>query len=298
MDMSRRSFLKTLPRQAIGVAGVMSAAYTAHESLAVPSITSYDVFTEKLPSDFKLNIAFITDLHVGCSIVMPHHVAHIVTQVNALNADVIIMGGDYQLKKNYDPRTVKYKPADITSMLKGLEAPMGVYGVMGNHDWNTSQDDMICAFNRTSHIRVGENERITLQKNNVNFDLVLMPDYRTRGRALNPHILENPQAQPTIIVAHDPLHFRQAPDDTVLQLSGHTHGGQVTFFGIAPYLPGKGIPQKWAYGQIIEENKDLFQPQKKEMIVSSGFGTSTVPFKNTPYEMVHVQIKGTGLAPN
>lgn len=292
MMQSRRSFLKQVPYNTMGMAGLMSAFFTAGESLMLPTVTYYDVVSEQVPPDFSLQIGFMTDLHIGCPGVTPDHVAHIVSRMNDLKPDIILSGGDWQINCHYDPRTVQYHPPSIAAMVKDLQAPLGVYSVLGNHDWDASRHGMIHSLNRSSHIRADENKRLTLHKDNTEFDLVLMPDYKTRHRKLNPEILDNPNQRPTIVLAHDPMHFRYVPDDTMLQLSGHTHGGQITMWGQPLHLPTKGLPSHWSYGHIIEENKEMMRPQRKQLIVSSGLGTSTIPLKNTPYEIVHVHLKG------
>jgi predicted MPP superfamily phosphohydrolase len=291
MSISRRSFLKTSLTTTGGLFAT-SVAYAgygyAHSYFTSADVTSYQVNTRKLPADFALNIAFVTDMHVGCPTMSLEQTAHIVEQVNDLQPDIILLGGDHQINKHYDWRTKFLSPAPIAHVLKALDAPMGVYGVMGNHDWDRSHDGMMRALNKTSHIRIGENERLTLCKDNTEFDLVLLPDYKTRGHHFDCDVFDNLDKRPTFVVSHDPMFFRDVPDDTILQLSGHTHGGQVTLMGVPLYLPTHGLPLNWAYGHInMQDNK--------QMIVSSGLGTSTASIKTTPNEIVQVRVQGLGL---
>lgn len=294
MSISRRSFLKTSLTAAGGIlatGGAYAGYGYAHSYFTSADVTSYQLKTHKLPADFALNMAFITDMHIGCPTMPLEQMEYLVAQVNDLKPDVIILGGDYQINKHYDPRTKFIKPAPIMTVLKELTAPLGVYGVMGNHDWDRSADGMMVTANRTSQIRIGENERLTLCKDNADFDLVLLPDYKTRGRCMDYSVLDNPDQRPTFIVSHDPMFFQDVPNNTLLQLSGHTHGGQVTLMGAPLYLPTAGLPKEWAYGHILHENMH----DNKQMIVSSGLGTSTISLKTTPNEIVQIQVQGLGL---
>jgi predicted MPP superfamily phosphohydrolase len=134
-------------------------------------------------------------------------------------------------------------------------------------------------------IQVLENKPVFVPYGKGGFWIVGLADYLTRtpryqktvSRAYGPH--------PKIVLSHDPYTFYDMPEHALLQLSGHTHGGQVRVPGIGPVVtPTPGTPLSWFYGMVEKEDR--------HMIVSSGVGTSRLPIKNTPCEVVKVTITG------
>jgi predicted MPP superfamily phosphohydrolase len=284
MVLSRRSFLENIMIVTGGAVATSAYALESGSHFSHLDVKHYEIVSSKLPSDFHLKGAFLTDMHIGCPSVSLNVMTHIVDQVNHLGADIILLGGDYQINKHYDPRTIFHKSDVVAQSLSPLTAPLGVYGVMGNHDWDRGGLNMWKALEK-KNIHILENQNVTLEKDNFKFNIIGLPDYKTRYRVFDPHALEHAKEHPSIILSHDPMMFHHMPSEAVLQLSGHTHGGQFSVPGLGPlYLPTKELPKKWAYDHIVENGKD--------MIVSSGIGTSTVSLKNTPNEVVVFELRG------
>jgi predicted MPP superfamily phosphohydrolase len=90
---------------------------------------------------------------------------------------------------------------------------------------------------------------------------------------------------PVILLAHEPDIARRVPSRVALQLSGHTHGGQVRLLGWSPAVPVKQ-GMRLAYGHLR---------LKCDVIVSGGLGCSIMPFRlGVPPEIVQVTLGGKG----
>ncbi|CAN5916147.1 metallophosphoesterase [soil metagenome] len=164
-------------------------------------------------------IVQLTDVHIG-PLLGDRFAADVVSKVNALAPDLIVITGDlvdgqlHELREHIEP-------------LRGLHARDGVYAVTGNHEyyWNANAwlDHL-----RSLGIRILRNEHVTIHDS---FDLAGVDD-ATAAEDL-PRALEgrNP-ALPVILLAHHPRTITRASAAGVdLQLSGHTHGGQLLPLG-------------------------------------------------------------------
>jgi predicted MPP superfamily phosphohydrolase len=261
---------------------------TAHfEKLDVKRI---DIKSSRWPSNYKkLKIAFLTDLHVGCMSVNLSKLKKIVEQVNALNADIILLGGDY-LTTSAESVFKKYiEPSIIAAVLSDLRARLGVYSVLGNHDWVNDGIGMWNAL-EVNNIKVLENDAVFVENENNGFWIVGLADYLTRLPNYRKAMKKASSDRPKIVLSHDPITFRDCIGDPVIQLSGHTHGGQVRLpFVGAVASPTPSIPRRWMYGLAEDNNHKL--------LVSSGVGTSILPIKNTPNEVILLTVS-SGLEPS
>ena len=125
--MDRRKFLKSVIYGAAGAGLVVS--YPIFSEKFVVNINHYKIYIPNLPREFTdFKILQLADLHYG--FMLPDTVVHhIIKEANALEKDIIICTGDYVNSHSTD-EDIDY----IWSMLCNLNAPQGVYSVLGNHD--------------------------------------------------------------------------------------------------------------------------------------------------------------------
>ncbi len=229
----------------------------------------------------------------------------IVDRTNRLKADVIVMLGDYVAGLR---EVTRYIPADEWApVLAGLKAPLGVHAILGNHDWWEDETVQREGEGHTvarraleaAGIPVYENDVQRLTKDGRPFwlaglgdQLAYLPARRFRPVSrigvddLSATMAKITDDAPVILLAHEPDVALRVPARVALQLSGHTHGGQVRLFGWSPVVPTRH--RKFAYGHSRE---------KCDVIVSGGLGCSILPFRlGVPPEIVLVTLGGTPAA--
>src|SRR5437773_3496783 len=128
---SRRQFFRLVG--GLGALSVSSTAYGFGIEPARLRVARYNLSPPRWPADFKLNIAVIADLHACDPWMSLERIDSIVERTNALNADVIVMLGDYVAGHR---KVTRFIPAsEWAPVLAGLKAPLGVHAILGNHDW-------------------------------------------------------------------------------------------------------------------------------------------------------------------
>jgi predicted MPP superfamily phosphohydrolase len=299
--ISRRHFLRFAA--GLGAFGASTAAYGfGIEPIARLAVTSYALAPTGWPKDFPLKIAVVADLHACEPWMSPEHIAEVVDRTNALRADIVLLLGDYVA----GVRRARHVPApEWAAVLQGLKAPLGVHAVLGNHDWWDDQEvqregkGIPVARRALEHvgIPVYENDTIRLTKDGRSFWLAGLGDQlaylpsRRMGIAkrigvddLSATLTKITDDAPVILMAHEPDIAMRVPERVALQLSGHTHGGQVRLFGWSPVVPSR-YGNEFAYG-YARTNCDV--------IVSGGLGCSIVPFRfGVPPEIVEVTLGST-----
>lgn len=244
-----------------------------------------------------VSIAILTDLHMGAPYMTLARLQHIVDQTNALAADLIVVLGD--LPAGHHFLTEKIAVADTGRVLGGLRAPLGVFGVLGNHDWWDDPDAqkrgagpvLAGLAMEANGITVLENRAVKIGAGARAFWLAGLGDqlallqgkHGIKGVDDLPGTLTQiTDDAPVILLAHEPDIFAKVPSRVALTLSGHTHGGQVRLFGWSPVVPSR-YGNRYAYGPVEEDGHHL--------VVSGGIGCSIAPIRfGMPPEITLVEL--------
>jgi predicted MPP superfamily phosphohydrolase len=298
--VNRRRFLTGAGALVAGTAGLGGYA-TAFEAGTRLDVTAYTVSPAGWPADLTLKIAVIADIH-ACEPWMPaERIASIVDLANAQNPDLTVLLGDFAGAQHFVTRYVP--PGAWAEQLARLEAPLGVYAILGNHDWWSAAiptdppDNGQSVRNAvlSAGVPVLENSVVALSQNGRPFWLVGLGDQLAhawgRRHSHGDDDLESALRQindeaPAILLAHEPFVFPRVPDRVALTLCGHTHGGQVNLPIIgAPFVPTMRGVKRYVYG--------LYTEGQRQMIVSGGLGTSHLPVRFLrPPEVVCVTVRG------
>ncbi len=221
----------------------LAGAVALRQGLSGPKIEHVPIVLKRLPEKLEgLRIVQISDLHVGPTI-GKSQVKDLVRRTNELNADIIAITGDL-----IDGSVAQLQEA--IRPLGELRATYGVYFVTGNHEYYSGADDWL-RFLSSLDIRVLRNERVAIgdqDSNGPGLDLAGVDDHKAHGEGHGANYenalgSRNPQRE-VVLLAHQPIAIHQAHKyDVGLQLSGHTHGGQLWPFGwlvhiAQPYLKG------------------------------------------------------------
>jgi predicted MPP superfamily phosphohydrolase len=242
VDPERRLFVaRALAGTAVAAtAGVGGFAFRTATGPA--QITEVPVKLARLPPALSgLTIAQITDLHVGPTI-RERDVRRIVDQTNALRPDVVAVTGDL-----VDGTVAELGSA--VSHLGRLQARYGVYFVTGNHEYYSGVDPWLAELRRLG-LRVLRNERVRIGDAGASIDLAGVDDWSAgrfgngHGARLDAALAGREPDRSLVLLAHQPRGVDEAVRAGVeLQVSGHTHGGQIFPFSLIvgavyPYLAG------------------------------------------------------------
>jgi uncharacterized protein len=289
--VSRRGLLKSSLGLA-GMAGLVlpgTAAYAAVEAADDLVVTQYRPVPPNWPARQNLTITVIADIHAGGPNMGLERVRQVVDAGQALNSDLIVILGDYFATHRFVTEHVPH--AAWAAELARLKAPLGVYAILGKHDW---WYDIEGVRNALANIRmpVLENDAVLLGKPGNRFwlaglgDQLAIPLGRNSFHGvddLSGTLAKIRTDDPVILLVHEPDVFTTVPPRVALTLAGHTHGGQIKLPFIEPVWAPSLYGARFAYGHIVE--------QDRHMIVSGGLGTSKVPLRlGVPPEIVHVQL--------
>jgi uncharacterized protein len=231
-----------------------------------------------------LRIALIGDLHTGSPFIDDQKLERIVELTNQQNPDLIVLLGDYVNRETWHAHLVE--PEVTAAHMKGLHAPLGVYAILGNHDWWYNGEKVQKAFEQAG-IRVLENDVTEIKWREKSFWIVGFADYWSLRFRINETLSKVPPGAAMIAISHNPDIFARVPATVQLLLAAHTHGGQVNFPLIGtPIVPSR-YGSRYTAGHIFENGHHLF--------VTTGIGTSILPvrFRVTP-EIVILTINPGG----
>ena len=275
--ISRRHFL-TLTAATAGAGMIGAADAFAVEPGFSLILKEWTVEHPHWPSAApSLRIGILTDIHAVEPWMSAHRISSIVDQLNAQKPDVIVLLGDYVngLRPRYCTRELPI--AEWIAPLQSLYAPLGVYAILGNHDWWSGQaPDIRRAFRKTG-IALLENAALKVSRGRDHFWIAGVKDQlaaESRSvwdlEATLHHITDR---APVILLAHEPDIFDRVPAGITLTLAGHTHGGQIyiPFVGRPAFFADNARFARYAYGH--------FERDGRHMIVSSGLGLSNVPIR-------------------
>lgn len=234
--VDRRLLLRRGAAITAGLAAAGVTGFGVHRAYSPARIKRLEVPLARLdPRADGLRVAVLADIHVG-PLFGTGQVERMVEQVNGLDADVVTVVGDIVTA---EPERVR----DSLLPLTGMRARYGTYYVNGNHEYYVGHEDWAQVATELE-LRVLRNERLEITHRGGAVDLAGVndvagsefgdpPDYAAALGDRDP-------SRPVLLMAHQPVAVRAAARYGVdLQLSGHTHGGQLYPFD---YLVGLQQP--------------------------------------------------------
>lgn len=155
-------------------------------------------------------------------------------------------------------------------MLGSLTATLGIYAVLGNHDWWFDPERVRSALEAVN-IPVLEDRAIKIIYGECEFSLVGVSDFWEGQHDIKKALRSVPDNSVALLFTHNPDVFPEVPMSVTLTIAGHTHGGQVFIPGLGRPIVPAAYKERFAVGHVIESGKHLF--------VSSGIGTSILPVR-------------------
>ena len=280
---SRRQFLKTAisAAGALAVMGIGFDALSAEPHHAV--VENVQVRLPNLSDAFRgFRIAQLSDIHFG-PYIGDRVVQNAVDVISSLQPDLVVLTGDFVSHPLYMGHGIEgaWNAAPCGEILRQLSSTR-MLAVLGNHDhWNDA--GIVTNALRRNHIEVLRNQSTAIERKGERLWIAGVDDVLARTNDLGKTLRGLPASEPIVLLAHEPDYADHAANFPVhLQLSGHSHGGQVRIPGIgAPILPAMGT--KYPMG--------LAQVGKLQVYTNRGLGVITPPVRfNCPPEITLITL--------
>lgn len=259
----------------------------------------YTVESPKIPEEFNgYTIAFVSDLHNKTK--KRNIVDRVVEKINKENPDLIFLGGDY-IDRSRDEYIAEKKAGNLKNehgmedmveavwtKLSKLSAKDGIYSVLGNHDYWEKEETHQKYMDKFGINNI-KNKGKWLYKDGARIRIGGVADTSEDMSDLHPTIDEVKNNEFVIVVSHCPEIVtlpNKGREGVDLFLAGHTHGGQINFFGkYAPFISSRwrGRMEK---GRGFINNKDI--------IITAGVGVTYTPIRfcvRPEYVIVKLQHK-------
>ncbi len=249
-----------------------------------PRVVRQEIVLRRWPDRLRgFTIALLSDFHYDPYFSI-HPLNAAVRIVKDLRPDLIALTGDFVTLPwagNHAKAAEAAEPC--AHLLRNLQAPFGVWAVLGNHDAFSDPDRVTGALGAEG-IKVLSNESVPIETRGARFWLGGVDDVLTRSADLDATLEEVPTGEPAVLLAHEPDyadHVQHYPVD--LQLSGHSHGGQVVLPYVRPlYLPD--LARKYIAG--------LYKVGDLTLYTNRGLGTVGVPVRlNCPPEVTFLTLR-------
>ena len=278
--INRRKFIKT-------VAAVGAGAIAADSLLIEPNrprLIRKEIALRRWPSRLDgFTIALLTDIHYD-PIFSVHPIQSAVEIANSLNPDLITLTGDFVSVPWIGSAVKAAAHAEpCAQLLAKLRAPYGVWSALGNHDALSDPDRVTNAL-KTVGIPTLSNQAVAIEKEGARFWLGGVDDVLEGSPDLPSTLQGIPGEEAVVLMAHEPDYADYVAEYPVdLQLSGHTHGGQVRI----PFLPPLYLPEmakQYVWG--------LFKIWALTLYTSAGIGTVDLPVRwNCPPEVTLITLR-------
>jgi uncharacterized protein len=282
---TRRQFLYTGAAAAAGIAAIGTDGYFESYRLQLKKI---EIPLRRLPHQFDgFTIVQLSDFHYEEEFsAVP--IRRSVELVNSLNPDLVVFTGDFVTAPMFRlGRHAALVAANAVfpcaALLSGIKARMGSFAVLGNHD-AYANPALVASGLRSHGIPLLKNSCVPIERDGTRFWLAGIDDALDGRPDLGAAIKKIPPGETIILLAHEPDFADEAALTPVdLQLSGHSHGGQIWIPGIgAPWLPS--LARNYPRGFYKIENMVLY--------TNIGIGTIRAPVRiNCIPEVTHITLR-------
>lgn len=276
MKITRRTLFKTgLAATAAGLAGAAYGTLWEPERLTIERVT---IAVRKLPAGLEgLRIAVLSDFHLHPFTKLPL-IAEAVRLTNQLNADVVVLLGDY-VDQTVDAID------ELAPALGRLSPRLGVFAVLGNHDHWKGPEKVAETLQRVG-LTMLRNRGLNVSAGRAEIHLAGVDSAWVRRADLSAALRDKPAGVPCLLLAHEPdfADTTAADGRVALQLSGHSHGGQIR-------LPLIGALELPSWGSRYDCG--LYHLGPTTLYTNRGIGVVDLPIRlNCPPEITEITLTG------
>lgn len=240
-------------------------------------VKSIDIKVNKDTLKEPLNIVMVSDIHLG-NIIRNERLKTMVEEINSLNPDIVIIAGDI-IDSDINP----FLNHSMANEFSNLKTRYGTFATLGNHDILTKSEDEIVRILKENSITVLRDEA-TLVNNSfyiIGRDDITVSRFTNKPRASLEDLTKDlDKSKPLIVIDHNPKYLNESFDANIdLQLSGHTHKGQI--------VPGNIVTNK-----LFEVHYGHLKKANLNVVVSSGYGTWGPPVRlGSKSEIVQIKLQ-------
>lgn len=228
------------------VLGIIALIYAHYEYTQI-KIKTLEIASKDIPEEFDgKTIIFAADFQLDTYARFNKKQSdRIINLINEQEKDLIILGGDYTNWTGKIPRFYK-------EMEKLKKPEYGIYAVLGNHDYNSAPKNIENLKRLGYKVLINENDKITINNRSIYISAV---DDLLKGKPDAEKTLEGIKKEDfNIYITHNPDYFEDMTEEqkncSDITLAGHTHGGQITLFGLILLAE---IKHPWKYGYGLKE---------------------------------------------
>ncbi len=281
LPITRRTFLRVAAGTGVAALGVDATVLEPNR----PRVVRKDIALRRWPERLEgFTVAILSDFHFDPYFSV-HPIEASIGIVNGLNPDLIVLTGDFvsipELYGNEEKAALAAEPC--ADLLRQMHARHGLWAVMGNHDYYTNPWRVTSAL-QARGIKVLANQSSPIERDGARFWLAGVNDVVSGTADLDETLHVVPENEATILLAHEPDYADEVARHRVdLQLSGHSHGGQVRLPLVPPlFLPKLG--KKYVWG--------LYQIGPLTLYTNPGIGTVVLPIRlNCPPEVTLLTLR-------
>ncbi len=277
--MNRRSFLKRSIGSLLALIGIGGGTYYYARDIEprMLQVQNVKIMDASIPASFNdFKVVQFSDTHIGFHYSV-EQLQKLVNRINEIKPDLIVFTGDLV----DEPHLYTWNN-DLINVLQSLEAPRGKFWIYGNHDHGGYGTEKVRDVMDASGFTLLQNEHSVIEQNNERIilsgidDVMLgSPNLRQALENVNPDLF-------TLLLAHEPDFVDVAVDYSVnVQLSGHSHGGQVRL----PFIGHLYTPK---YAEKYVEGKYLLNDGNLQLFVNRGIGTTRLPYRFLCKPELHV----------
>ncbi|GIO22367.1 metallophosphoesterase [Oceanobacillus sp. J11TS1] len=267
--MNRRTFLKRSLGSLLTLLGLSGGTYFYAREIepSLLTITEESITSSQIPTAFnQFKIVQFSDTHLGFHYDLEQF-QKLVSKINNLKPDLILFTGDLVDKPN------NYNWNDkLINLLKELDAPKGKFWIYGNHDHGGYGTEILLETFEAADFTLLQNSASRIQCGDASFLLAGLDDAMLGSPNIGKALETQSESDFTILLAHEPDladTVKEYPVD--IQLSGHSHGGQVRL----PFIGDLYTP---AYAEKYVQGKYIISDQLT-LYVNSGIGTTRLPYR-------------------
>jgi len=226
----------------------------------IPRLSHYDIRTEKrLGKTDKIRIVAVSDVHLG-TLISKRRLNSLVTKINSQQPDIVLFVGD-----TFDEDIAPVVNNGLGKYFELIKSPLGVYAIPGNHEYFGNIEQKL-SYLREHGVKVLRDSMVLI---NDSFYLVGRDDRtNSRRKSIDTLVANTDKSKPIVLLDHQPFKLNESAENGIdLQISGHTHNGQL-----------------WPFNYITKAIYELSSGYKligtTHFIVSNGYGTWGPPMRS------------------